>query len=71
MLIFVQVYKTIGKFDIFIRFWKNKREQRNQQKGSLKHLKKSAPEVMTSSKASSSEASHQKQDHQKLKFIRR
>ena len=27
------------KFDIFIKFWKNKREQRNQQKGSLKHLK--------------------------------
>jgi len=46
MLIFVQVYMTIDKaFDIFIRFWKNKREQRNQQKGSLKHLKKSASEV--------------------------
>jgi len=27
------------------------------------HLKKSAPEVMTSSEASSSEAPHQKQDH--------
>jgi len=64
------------KFDIFIRFWKNKREQKNQEKGSLKHLKKSAhevqsaSEVMTSSEASSSEAPHQKQDHQKLKFIR-
>ena len=45
MLIFVQVYKTIDK-----------REQKNQQKGSLKCLKKSAPEVMTSSEASSSEA---------------
>jgi len=31
----------------------------------------SAPEVMLSSEASSSEAHHQKQDHQKLKFIRR
>ena len=58
-------------FYIFIRFWKNKREQMNQQKGSLKHMKKSAPEVMTSSEASSSEAPHQKQGHQKLKFIRR
>ena len=37
----------------------------------MKHLKKSAPEVMTSSEASSSEASYQKQYHQKLKFIRR
>jgi len=27
------------KFDIFIRFWKSKIEQKNQQKGSLKHLK--------------------------------
>ena len=36
------------KFVIFIRFWKNKREQRNQQKGSLKHLKKSASEVKCS-----------------------
>jgi len=27
------------KFEIIIRFWKNKREQRNQQKGSLKRLK--------------------------------
>ena len=31
----------------------------------------SAPEVMTSLEASSLEASQQKQDHQKLKFIRR
>jgi len=46
MLIFVQsVQDHRQKFDIFIRFWKNKREQRNQQKGSLKHLKKSASEV--------------------------
>jgi len=79
MLIFVQVYMTIDKkFAIIIRFWKNKREQRNQPKGSLKRLKRiapevkmlpksSAPEVMTSSKASPSEA----EDHQKLKFIRR
>jgi len=45
-------------------------------KGSLKYLKKvllksNAPEVMTSSEASSSEAPHKKQDHQKLKLIRR
>jgi len=71
MLIFVQVYMTIEFFYIFIRFWKNKREQKNQQKGSLKRLKKSAPEVMTSSKASSSESPHQTQDHPKLKFIKR
>jgi len=37
MLIFVQVYKTIDKkFEIINRFWKNKREQRNKQKRSLK-----------------------------------
>jgi len=59
------------------RFWKNKWEQWNQQsKGSLKNMKKvllkfSATEVMTSSEASSSEAPHQKQNHQKLKIIRR
>jgi len=30
------VYRTIDKkLKIVIRFWKNKREQRNQQKGSL------------------------------------
>jgi len=58
-------------------FWMNKWEQWNQQsKWSLKHLKKvllksSAHEVMTSSEASSSEAPHQKQNHQKLKIIRR
>jgi hypothetical protein len=34
-------------------------------------LKSNAPEVMTSSEASSSEAPHQKLYHQKLKFIRR
>jgi len=50
----------------------NKREQRNQQKGSSKHLKKSTPEdrsapgVMTSSEAASSEATF----HQKFKFVR-
>ena len=33
------------KFEIIIRFWKNKREQMYQQKGSLKHLKRTAPEV--------------------------
>jgi len=42
----------------------------------LKRLKnsapevQSAPEVMMSSEASSSEAPHKKQDRQKLKFIR-
>jgi len=37
MLIFVQVFRTIDKkFEIINRFWKNKREQRNNQKGSLK-----------------------------------
>ena len=37
MLIFVQVYMTIDKkFEIVNRFWKNKREQRIKQKGSLK-----------------------------------
>ena len=37
MIIFVQVYTTIDKnFEIINRFWKNKREQRNKQKGSLK-----------------------------------
>ena len=36
MLIFVQVYKTLDKNDEIIkRFWKNKREQRNKQKGSF------------------------------------
>jgi len=33
------------KFEIIIRFWKNKREQRNRQKRSLKYLKRTAPEV--------------------------
>jgi len=37
MLIFIQVYRTIDKkFEIINRFWKNKREQRKKQKGSLK-----------------------------------
>jgi len=37
MLIFVQVYRTIDKnFEIINRFWKNKRHQRIEQKGSLK-----------------------------------
>jgi len=37
MLIFVQVYRTIGKnFETIYRFWMNKREQRIEQKGSLK-----------------------------------
>jgi len=37
ILIFVQVYRTINKkFEIINRFWKNNREQRNKQKGSLK-----------------------------------
>jgi len=37
MLIFFQVYRTIDKFfEIIYRFWMNKREQRNNIKGSLK-----------------------------------
>jgi len=71
------VYRTIDKIYILQKYWMNKREQRIQQKGSLKHLKRSAPEVkcswrqstpgvMTSSEAISSEATF----HQKLKFIR-
>jgi len=37
LLIFVQVYRTIDKkFEIINRFWKNKRDQRNKQKESLK-----------------------------------
>jgi len=54
------------KFEIIIRFWKNKREQKNQQKGSLKRLKRTAPEVKVLLKSStpevmtSSEVSHQK-----------
>ena len=36
MLIFVQVYRTIDKnFEIINRFWKNKRDQRNKQRGSF------------------------------------
>jgi len=69
MLIFVQVYRTIDKI-----LYPNKvlEEQKNQQKGSLKRLKKSAPEVqITPEVMTSSEAPHQKKDHQKLKFIRR
>jgi len=33
------------KSEIIIRFWKKKREQKNQQKGSLKRLKRTAHEV--------------------------
>jgi len=37
IVIFAQVYKTIDKFfEIIYRFWMNKGEQRNNQKGSLK-----------------------------------
>jgi len=46
MLIFVQsVQDDRQNFKIIIRFWKNKRDQRNQQKGSLMRLKRTAPEV--------------------------
>jgi len=74
MLIFVQVYRTIDKnLRSLLGSGIKKREQRNQQKGSLKRLKRtapevkvllksSAPEVMTSLEASSSKA----EDHQKL-----
>jgi len=39
------------KFEIIIRSWKNKREQRNQQKGSLKRQKRTALEVKVLLKA--------------------
>jgi len=45
----------IGKRGVTHRLWKNKWEKWNQQEGSLKRLKTSAPEVLTSS-----EAPHQK-----------
>jgi hypothetical protein len=50
----------------------NKRELRNQQKGSLKRLKKSAPEVKSASedKVPLKWWRHQKQVHQKLKITR-
>jgi len=49
---------------------KNKREQKNQHKGSFKRLKKSAPKVMTSSEASSSEArSPEAEVHQEMKSL--
>ena len=72
MLIFVQVYMTIDK----ILYLYKVLEEQKRAKGSLKRLKKSAPEVqsapevMTSSEASSLEAPHQNQDHQKVKFVR-
>jgi len=55
------------KFEIIIRFWKNKREQRNQQKGSLKRLKRTAPEVKSApvDKVLLKWWRHQKQVHQK------
>ena len=49
------------KFEIIIRLWKNKREQRNQWKASLKRLKRTAPEVKVLLKW----WRHQKQVHQK------
>ena len=67
MLIFVQVYRTIDKnLRSLLGSGIKKREQRNQQKGSLKRLKRTAPEVKVLLKSSapevmmSSEASHQK-----------
>ena len=78
------MYRTIDKnFEIINRFSKNKREQRNKQKGSFEaseencswsqkcSWRQSALEVITSSEASSSEASSsESEDHPKLKFIR-
>ena len=62
---------------VYLKGWKNKREQKNQQKGSLKRLKWSAPEVqsayevMTSSEASSSEAtSTEAEVHQERKNLK-
>jgi len=54
------------KFEIIIRFWKNKREQRNQQNWILKRRKRTAPEDKVLLKW----WHLQKQVHQKLKFIR-
>jgi len=54
------------KFEIIIRFWKNKREQKNQQKGSLKGLKRTSSEIKVLLKW----WRHQKQFHQKLKITR-
>jgi len=46
MLIFVQVYRTIDtNLRLSLGSGRTKKEQRNQQKGSLKHLKRSVPEV--------------------------
>jgi len=46
MLIFVHVYKTIDKnLRSSLGYGRTKKEQRNQQKGSLKRLKRIAPEV--------------------------
>jgi len=55
------------KFEIIIRFWKNKKEQRYQQKGSLKRLKRTALEVKSApeDKVLLKWWCHQKQVHQK------
>jgi len=46
MLKFVQVFRTIDKnLRSSLSSGRTKKEQRNQQKGSLKRLKKTAPEV--------------------------
>jgi len=74
MVIFVQVYRTIDKVLISYKVLKEQKRAKESTTWSIWRevlLKLSAPEVMTSSKASSSEASHHKQYHQKLKFIRR
>ena len=50
---------------------KNKREQKNQQKGSLKRLEKSAPEVKSAPVLTSSEArSPEAEVHQEMKNLR-
>jgi len=73
MLIFVQVYMTIDKFFLTIyEFWMNKREQRIEQKGSLKA---SEEELLLKLEAllkwwRHHKQVHHKQVHQKLYITR-
>jgi hypothetical protein len=72
------VYRTIVKNLHHIWILKNKRELRNQQSGSLKRLKRNAPEdksapedkVLLKMMTSSEAEVHQKQVHQKQKITR-
>ena len=77
MLIFVQVYRTIDKS---LYLYKVLEEQKRAKESIKRKLEASEEKCSWSTKCSwsddvirrnSSEAHHQKQDHQKLKFIRR